>query len=175
MRIDILPWHLRPFSADDLDALVKFANNPRISAAMGDNFPFPYALEDGMKWLGCVIDKEPVCEFAIATEEHMIGCVGVQPMKDVYSVSAEIGYWVAEPFWGRGIATRAIVAASIYAMETLDHSRIQARVFSSNPASARVLEKAGFEYEATLKKSVRKHGKILDQWVYAKFRSDAEP
>ncbi|HIA03547.1 MAG TPA: N-acetyltransferase [Myxococcales bacterium] len=170
MRIEIPPWHLRPFCAEDLDTMVKYSNNLKVSSKMPDHFPHPYQLEDGMKWLSCAIDKDPICEFAIANDDHMIGCVGIQPLTDVYSVSAELGYWVAEPFWGQNIATLALLAASDYAMNTLQYSRLQARVFSNNPASARVLEKAGFVQEAILKKSVRKNATLLDQWIYARFR-----
>jgi RimJ/RimL family protein N-acetyltransferase len=168
MRIDIAPWHLRPLKAEDVDALVKYANNADISSTMGDTFPFPYTLIDGMSWLGTAIGRDPTCQFAVASDDEMIGCVGIHPMEDVYHLSCEIGYWVAEPFWGRGVATSALIAATEYAFSQLHMIRVQARVFSNNPASARVLEKAGFQFEGTMRKSVLKRGEVLDQFLYAK-------
>ena len=101
-----------------------------------------------------------------------VGGIGFTPQHDVERRSAEIGYWLAEEFWGRGIATEALIAVTEYAFANFDLCRLYAHVFDWNGASARVLEKAGYEFEGRLKKSVTKNGQIIDQLMYAKIREE---
>jgi RimJ/RimL family protein N-acetyltransferase len=105
--------------------------------------------------------------FAIAVNDEAVGGIGFVLRGDVERVSAEIGYWLAEPFWKRGIATEALVAVTAYAIETHNLTRVFALPFAWNTASCRVLEKAGYVLEARLRRSAIKDGKITDQMQYA--------
>ena len=113
------------------------------------------------------MDQEPETIFAIASADEVIGCIGMLPQDDVARISAEVGYWLGEPFWNRGVATGALKALTEYAFTEFELVRLYATVMEWNPASARVLEKAGYQYEGLLRKSVIKDGEILDQWLYA--------
>lgn len=99
-----------------------------------------------------------------------VGGIGFELQPDVFNRSAEMGYWLGEPFWGRGIMTEAVKAMTSYAFARFDLYRVYAGVFASNPASARVLEKAGYRLEARLSAAVFKDGQVLDQWMYAQVR-----
>ena len=114
--------------------------------------------------------QRPTQDFAIASELELIGGVGVHIQEDVHRRSAEIGYWLGQAFWGRGIATRVVDAMTDYAFANLPIVRVYAHVFEGNDASARVLEKIGYEYEGRLRKSVYKDGALLDQLVYGTVR-----
>jgi RimJ/RimL family protein N-acetyltransferase len=114
----------------------------------------------------------PETAFAIASSDEAIGGISVQPQYDVYRKSAEIGYWLGEPFWGKGIATLAVRALTSYAFSRLDLLRIYASVFAWNPASARVLEKAGYHIEGKMRDAVYKNGKVTDQLLYGITRAD---
>lgn len=132
-----------------------------------DAFPHPYSLQDAETFLSRVIDAIPRTIFAIATETQAIGSIGLMPGKDVHRFTAEIGYWLAEPFWGNGIMTQAVKSLTAYALLELKLHRIFAEPYTTNPASARVLEKAGFIREGLLRSNVFKDGKILDQFLYS--------
>ena len=109
--------------------------------------------------------------FALATAQEAIGSIGLSPGQDVHRYTAELGYWLAEPFWGRGIVSRAVTALTAHAFsQRTDLVRIQAAVFSWNAASARVLEKAGYQREGVLRQSVFKDGVLGDSYMYAKLR-----
>jgi RimJ/RimL family protein N-acetyltransferase len=118
-------------------------------------------------WLEQMGTQSPESIFAIASVEGLIGVIGLHVQPDVYRKSAELGYWLGEPYWGKGIATMAVKAMVEYGFIQLGLVRIYANVFEGNPASNRVLEKAGFRLEARLQKAVYKEGRILDQFLYA--------
>lgn len=168
MQIDCGDIRIRSYRPDDLEALVRYANNPRVAANLRDRFPHPYTVEDGLEWLAAAAQQDPEANFVIATEAELIGTVGLSLGDDVYRRSAEVGYWVAEPFWGRGIATRVLRAITEWGLAHFDLLRIYAYVFADNVASARVLEKAGYELEGTMRRAVVKDGRVMDQMVYAK-------
>jgi RimJ/RimL family protein N-acetyltransferase len=170
MRIDIGEWCIRSFTAADAAAIVKYANNHRIAVNLRDRFPYPYTRADADAFLNAAMSQRPESDFAIASAHEIIGGVGYHRQSDVYRLSAEVGYWVGEPFWGRGIATRAVRALSEWVFATTPVVRIYAHVFDWNPASARVLEKVGFALEGRMRRSVIKEGKIIDQLVYALVR-----
>ena len=159
---------LRIPEPDDLDAICRHADNPRVSAQLRDLFPSPYSREDGRRWIEHVRSLDPETVWSIATDEEVIGAVGLHLQQDVYRRSAEIGYWLGEPFWGRGIATLAVAAVTRIAFERLDMIRVYATVFETNPASCRVLEKCGYVLEGRLRRSVVKGGRILDHLLYAR-------
>jgi len=158
---------LRGFVDEDRENLANFGNNPVVAAYLHDRFPHPYSLEDAETWIEINREQDPRTVFCIAGEAGCIGSIGLIVGEDVYRKSAEIGYWLAEPFWGKGIATKAVVALSRYAFEQLDLVRVFAGVFSTNPGSSRVLEKAGFRFEGIQHKSVIKNNRLLDQRLYA--------
>lgn len=170
MRIDIGEWHLRRYRASDLAALVKYADNPSIVRNLRDRFPHPYTVEAGRFWITSVCDQEPLATFAIASETELIGGIGLELQHDVYRRSAEIGYWLGEPFWGKGIVTAAVKAVVHYGFSELDLLRIYAGVFATNPRSARVLEKSGFQFEGRLRQAVWKNDQAIDELRYAILR-----
>ena len=135
-----------------------------------DRFPHPYTNTDARNWLEMVVGVRPENSFAIAVDDEAVGGIGFTVQHDVGRRSAEIGYWLGEEFWGRGLATQALIAVTDYAFANYDLCRMYAHVFEWNPASARVLEKAGYEFEGRLKKSVTKDGQTIDQLMYAVVR-----
>ena len=167
MEIDMGGYIMRPWRAGNEEALARYANNRNVWINLRDSFPHPYTVEDAIAWVQLQKDKEPLQNFAIATADEVIGGIGIKLQEDVHRGSAEIGYWLGEPFWNRGITTRALEALTGYAFANFDLVRLYATVFEWNPASARVLEKAGFTYEARLRKSVIKDGKVIDEFLYA--------
>ena len=161
---------IRRFQAEDVDALVRHANNRNVSINLRDIFPFPYERHDAEAWLKEVRKMDPETAFAIATAEELIGGIGLHLQSDVHRRSAEIGYWLAEAYWGRGIATHALQAMTEWGFAHLDINRIFAHVFGWNPASARVLEKAGYVLEGRLRQAVTKDGQVTDLLVYGMVR-----
>ena len=168
VRIDLGPWQVRSFSLADVPALAKHADNPNVAATLRDRFPQPYTQAHAVEWIEHATSQRPQRNFAITSELELIGGIGLEFQHDVHARSAEVGFWLAEPYWGRGIATRALVALTEHAFANFELLRIYAMVFSSNEASARVLEKAGYEFEGRLRMSVVKRGRILDQLVYSR-------
>jgi len=125
------------------------------------------AKKDARAFLKMVTERTPETMFAIAVDGEAVGGIGFVLHPDVERVSAEIGYWLAEPFWGRGIVTQALAAVTAHAIETHGLTRIYAVPFAWNAASCRVLEKAGYVLEGRLRKSAIKDGKLTDQLQYA--------
>ena len=111
--------------------------------------------------------RRPETNFAIASATEAIGGIGLELGRDVHRRSANVGYWLGEPYWGRGIATGALRAFTEFAFAEFDLVRIDANVYEWNPASARVLEKSGYECEGRLRRSITKDGQTIDQWLYA--------
>jgi RimJ/RimL family protein N-acetyltransferase len=167
MNLQLLKCSVRTWRFSDADALVKYANNYRIWANLRDRFPHPYTKRDAVGFLRTVSGQKPETVFAIAVNDEAVGSIGFVLQSDVERVSAEIGYWLGEPFWGRGIATEALSAITRYAIERHQLTRIFALPFAANRASCRVLEKAGYCLEAHLRRSAIKEGVVLDQCQYA--------
>ena len=170
MLLDLGDLRVRSWGRADLDALVRYANNPRIAANLRDQFPHPYTRSAAASYLNGVREAEVETSFAIEYANEAVGGIGFRPGTDISRCSAEIGYWLGEPFWGQGLTSRAVLAASEWAFEKYGLTRIFATAFSHNVASMRVLEKAGFEREGILRRSAVKNGVILDQVLYAKVR-----
>jgi RimJ/RimL family protein N-acetyltransferase len=158
---------VRSWALSDLDSLVRHANNRQIWINLRDRFPYPYTRANGQTYLRHVRETRPETSFAIAVNEEAVGGIGFVPQQDVERVSAEIGYWLGEPFWGRGITTDALGAVTRYAIEHHQLTRIFALPFAHNTASCRVLEKAGYHLEGHLRRSAIKNGEIVDQLQYA--------
>jgi RimJ/RimL family protein N-acetyltransferase len=162
MKIRFSDYMIRSWEMDDAPAIVKYANNKRIWRNLRDAFPHPYTLTDARDFLNKVTAHDLECVFAISTRTESIGGI-----EDVHRYSAELGYWLAEPFWNQGIMTQAVKRIVEYAFAKLNLYRIYAEPYEGNDASVRVLEKAGFKYEGKLRTSVCKDGKLLDQLLYA--------
>jgi [ribosomal protein S5]-alanine N-acetyltransferase len=167
MRLILKTCELRSWRLRDLDSMVAHANNRNIWINLRDRFPHPYTARDGRAFLKHALAQQPETAFAIAVNGDAVGAIGFQISNDVERVSAEIGYWVGEPFWGRGIATEALVALTRYAIAGHGLTRIYAVPFAWNAASCRVLEKAGYVLEGRLRRSAVKDGKVTDQLQYA--------
>ena len=169
------PCLIRPWRSGDKAALVKHADNRRIWLNLRDIFPYPYTAKDADVWLAHVAEQDPVTSLAIEAGGEAVGGIGLLLGGDVHRLSAEIGYWLGEGVWGRGIATAALRAFTPWAFATFGLERIWAGVFSTNPASMRVLEKAGYVREAVLRSAVVKDGALLDQVIYATLRLSDHP
>jgi ribosomal-protein-alanine N-acetyltransferase len=171
MRLETERLVLRPWRKGDEESLVRYANNLKVWINLRDHFPHPYTMEDARNWITrCLTALPPPVSFAIEHQGEAIGGAGLLPMSDVARFTAEVGYWLGEPFWGRGFAAEALSRLTTYAFETFPYERLEALVFDSNPASAKVLQKAGYEYEATLKHSAFKDGRFLDCHMYVRLR-----
>jgi len=163
-----MEFKLRKWNEADLDSLVRYANNWNIAKCLTNGFPHPYTQEDGKKFLSKVVNDSSTKVFAIEVNGEAVGSIGIFPQTDVHEKSAEMGYWLAEEYWGQGIMTKAIQEIVEYGFQTFDIVRIFARPFSANFNSHRVLEKAGFTLEARLKKAIFKNGEFMDELIYAK-------
>jgi ribosomal-protein-alanine N-acetyltransferase len=161
---------IRPWALSDAVAVQRYANNRKIWLNLRDLFPHPYDLEDASRFLHYVTSDKPATTFAIALPTEAIGCIGLQIGRDVHCKTAELGYWLGEPFWGQGIMSEAVAEFARYAFEAFDLNRIYAQPFANNAASARVLEKAGFVCEGRLRANVFKDGQRLDSLLYARVR-----
>ncbi|TAK78846.1 MAG: N-acetyltransferase [Dehalococcoidia bacterium] len=170
MEVALSHARLRPWRLDDSDALARHANNRNVSRNLRDIFPFPYTEADAQAFLARVVPMSPATNLAIEVDGEAAGGIGLRVQSDVYRRTAEIGYWLSEAHWGRGIMTEAVVAMTAHAFEQFDLLRIEADVFARNPASMRVLEKAGFEREAWLRQRVTKGGETMDAAMYALLR-----
>ena len=163
---------LRSYVDDDAEALARHASNPNIAEFLRDQFPQPYTRADAEAWIRHVRGRDPETIFAIATAEELIGNVGLYPQDDVYRLSAELGYWLAEEYWGRGIVSGAVKAICEIAFSRSDMVRIFSCVFEDNVGSCRVLEKCGFRLEGVHRKAVFKAGKITGEKMYSLLREE---
>ena len=167
MKIQFGEYFIRSFKMSDVKSMAKYANNYNIYKRLRDYFPNPYTEKEAKVWLKYVLSQVPETNFAIATKDELIGSIGFTILKDVNRYSAEIGYWLAEPFWGKGIASEALSQLTQFAFSKFELNRIFAGVFEGNSASIKVLEKAGYKFEAKHRKAVFKEGKFLDYFVYS--------
>jgi ribosomal-protein-alanine N-acetyltransferase len=167
MRFNIGAYMLRQWRMEDAPSLVKYADNRKIWMNLRDGFPHPYTLQDAEAFISRAVESRSGSFFAIATQEEVIGSIGLMIGKDVHRFTAEMGYWLAEPFWGKGIMTRAVKRVTVFGIHDLKLLRIFAEPYATNRASARVLEKAGFTLEGILRSSVFKDGRVLDQYLYS--------
>jgi RimJ/RimL family protein N-acetyltransferase len=170
MELKLEHCTLRPYRPGDEPSLVQYANNRNVSRNMRDRFPYPYTEADAHEWTARVSGQMPVTNFAIVVDGIAVGGIGLELGTDVARRSAEIGYWLGEPFWGRGLATEALRAVTEYAFRTFDICRIEAGVFGWNPASARVLEKVGYTLEGRSRLAIVKDGRMGDRLLYGLVR-----
>ncbi|MEA5459165.1 GNAT family protein [Arcicella sp. LKC2W] len=171
-KISSQNFTLRPFKEGDQDSLVANANNIKIFNHVRDIFPYPYTHDDASWWIDAnkETDKPATC-FAIDIDGKVVGAVGFVLGNDIYRISAEIGYWLGENYWGKGIASEAVILMTDYTFKNFPNiERIWAGIFDFNKASMRVLEKADYHFEGIQKKSAIKNEVVLDIHVYVKFR-----
>ena len=164
---------LRPWSEGDAPSLVHHANNYEIWRRLRDRFPHPYTQADAQQWIAFAQQQDPQTQFAIEVhgeehgEEEVAGGITLELGSDIERYSAEIGYWLGEAFWRKGIATIAVGALTRYGFEAFNLTRIFAVPFAHSTASIRVLEKCGYVCEGVMRRSAIKEGVVLDQVLYA--------
>ncbi|MCQ5131301.1 GNAT family N-acetyltransferase [Butyricicoccus faecihominis] len=167
-----MQFTLKKWDERFIDDVARYGNNAKIAANLRDVFPFPYTREDAVGYVRmCAQNDESrqLCR-AIVADGRAVGSVGVFCGSDVYRKSAELGYWLAEEYWGKGIMTEAAKQLCAAAFAAFDIVRIEAEPFAYNQGSRRVLEKAGFTLEGVKRQSVFKNGAIQDSCVYALLR-----
>ena len=157
---------IRKLTNADAELLTKYANNPKIAANLRDRFPSPYTLKDAQYFIDTFGGESSTHNFCITLDNDFVGMIGFFPLDDIYRFNAEFGYWVAEPYWGQGIASEAIRLIMSFARNYTNLVRIFAGVFEYNEASARVLAKNGFTLECRARKAVYKHNRFWDEDRY---------
>ncbi|MFN0203419.1 MAG: GNAT family N-acetyltransferase [Bacteroidia bacterium] len=162
---------LRPWQTGDEPALVKYGDNYDIWMSLRDTFPHPYTWNQAAAWIELANAHQPYQNFAIVVNGEAIGGVGIALGEGNYRKKAEIGYWLGQPFWGKGIATEALNQMTEYAFHSFDICRLEAHVYSFNTASCRVLEKAGYELEGIMRQSIVKANQVYDAYLYAKLKN----
>ena len=172
MQLDLETCGLRSFRESDAAELARHANNRKVSMQLRDRFPHPYTIDDAHEWIAIARGRDPEQNFAITVDDLPVGGIGVEIQDDVERCSAEVGYWIGESHWGRGIATVAVSGITRFAFEAYDLERLFGVVNVSNPASCRVLEKAGYQLEGRMRRSAIKDGTVTDRFLYAIIRED---
>jgi ribosomal-protein-alanine N-acetyltransferase len=167
MILELEKCIIRSYQPSDAKSLAKYANNRKIWLNLRDGFPYPYTINDAEDFIDTALNKNPETYFAICTRSEAIGGIGYSLHTDVERLSAEIGYWLGEPFWGKGIVTDALIAVTQYAINTHGLYRVYAVPYETNKASFCVLEKAGYQMEGRMRKSAIKDKKIVDQLLFA--------
>ena len=162
-----MAYTLRPFNINDLESLVEYANNYKIAANLTNQFPHPYTRESGEAFIKMATQHSPPTILAIEINGKASGGIGLHLQTDIHIKNAELGYWLAEPYWGQGIMTKAVKHIVNYGFKNLDITRIFARPFGTNLASQKVLKNAGFVLEGKFKDTIYKNGEYLDELIYA--------
>lgn len=165
---------IRNWRIQDAENLAFALNNKKIQDNLRDGLPFPYTIQDAEQFISSMLtaDKEKTFAFAITVEDKAIGSIGIFRMDNIHRKTAEMGYYISEPYWGKGIGTSAIKQICTYIFSNTDIIRIFAEPFSDNAASCRILEKAGFSFEGTLQKNAIKNNIIMDMKMYALIKND---
>ncbi|WP_186423237.1 GNAT family N-acetyltransferase [Lacrimispora celerecrescens] len=165
---------IREWQIEDSENLALVINNKKIQDNLRDGLPYPYSVEDAKEYITSMLsaDKDETYAFAITVDDKAIGSIGVFRCNNIHFRSAEMGYYIAESYWGKGIGTSAVKQTCRYIFEHTDIIRIFAEPFAYNTASCHILEKAGFQCEGILRKNAIKNGVILDMKMYALIKED---
>lgn len=163
---------VRSYRAGDAASLATHANNRKIWLNLRDRFPHPFRESDGAAYISDVLARPKPTSFAITVDDVAIGGISLRLGSDIERLTAELGYWLGEQFWGRGIASDAVRAVTEFGFRELRLMRIFAVPFAHNVASQRVLEKAGYERETLLRAGAIKDGQLLDEYLYARINPD---
>lgn len=165
---------IRKWELTDAGDLARAISNTKIQNNLRDGLPYPYTKQDAIEYISAMLssDENEVFAFAITADGKAIGSIGVFRQENIHRRTAELGYYIAEKYWGKGITTEAVKQISKYVFDKSDIIRIYAEPFAYNTASCRVLEKAGFQYEGTLRNNAVKNGKIIDMKMYALLKTE---
>ena len=165
---------LEKWNSKYIDDVARYADNPRVAANLRDAFPSPYTYADAEQYVSDCIEKGDTtqCTRAIVVDGHAVGCIGFFIQSDVYAKCAEVGYWLAEEYWRKGIMSRALCMLCAYGFDNYDIERIYAEPFADNAGSCGVLEKAGFTLEGELRRNVYKNGQFHNSRIYGLLRND---
>jgi len=166
---------LRAWSLEDAPDIAAAISNKKVQDNLRDGIPFPYTEKDAEEYISSVLDakKDSQYVYAIQYDNKVVGSIGIHRRDNVHRLTAELGYYIAEPYWGKGITTEAVRQVCAYTFENTDIVRIFAEPYAYNDASCRVLEKAGFQYEGLLCRNAIKNGRIIDMKMYAILKADA--
>jgi RimJ/RimL family protein N-acetyltransferase len=162
---------IRPFCLADASSLALQANNRKVWRNLRDLMPHPYAESDAVEFISQTMAEPQPTSFAIEVDGAARGAIGVKLRDNIERIGAELGYWLGEAYWGRGMMSEAVPAFTRWAIDRFQLVRVEAIVFEWNPASARVLEKSGFIREGVLRRSAIKDGQVIDRWMYAYVRA----
>ena len=165
---------IRKWNLSDAADLAMAISNKNIQDNLRDGLPYPYTEKDGADFISAMLsaDENETFAFAITVDDKVVGSIGVFRQGNIHRLTAELGYYIAEEHWGRGIMTEAVRQICQYVFEKSDIIRIYAEPFAYNVASCRVLEKAGFRYEGTLRNNAVKNGKIIDMKMYSLLKAE---
>ena len=169
MKCRIRKWELS--DAKDLAAAL---SNKKVQDNLRDGLPYPYTEQDGKEFISAMLsaDKNETFAFAIMVDDKVVGSIGIFRQGNIHSQTAELGYYIAEEYWGKGIMTEAVKQICEYVFAKSDIIRIYAEPFANNIASCRVLEKVGFQYEGTLRSNAVKNGKVIDMEMYSLLKAE---
>jgi len=170
MKINLSHCRLRNWSVNDVESLVRHANDPRVTAFLRDIFPHPYTHADAISWI--TRSSKDDLNLAVEVNGEAAGGIGCMPGSDVHRIKAEMGFWIGAVHWGKGIATEAATAFSNDLLDMHGFLRIESHVFQNNSASARVLRKAGFILESKQVKAIIKNGSVMDLLIFVKLKED---
>jgi ribosomal-protein-alanine N-acetyltransferase len=165
---------IRKWKLSDAKDLASVISNKKIQDNLRDGLPYPYTEQDATDYISAMLseDENKTLAFAITIDNKAIGSIGAFRQKNIHRHTAEIGYYIAEEYWGKGLMTEAVKQICSYIFDKSNIVRIYAEPFSYNKASCRVLEKAGFLYEGTLRSNAIKNGKTIDMLMYSRLKTD---
>ena len=165
---------IRKWELSDATNLAAALSNKKVQDNLWDGLPYPYTEQDGTDYISAMLsaDENETFAFAITIDEKVVGSIGIFRQGNIHRQTAELGYYIAEEYWGRGIMTEAVRQICAYVFEKSDIIRIYAEPFAYNAASCRVLEKAGFQYEGTLRSNAVKNGEIIDMKMYSLLKTE---
>lgn len=163
---------IRKWKLSDAANLAAALSNKKVQDNLRDGLPYPYTEQDGIDFISAMLsaDKNDTFAFAVTIDDKAIGSIGAFRQSNIHQLTAELGYYIAEEYWGKGIMAEAVKQICEYVFSVSDIIRIYAEPFAYNTASCRVLEKSGFQYEGTLRKNAVKNGKVLDMKLYSKIK-----
>mgnify|MGYP004551164421 FL=1 len=166
---------IRKWKLSDAKNLALALSNKKIQDNLRDGLPYPYTEQDGKEYISAMLsaNENETFAFAITVDEKAIGSIGAFRQENVHRRTAELGYYIAEEYWGKGIMTEAVKQICKYVFDKSDIIRIYAAPYAHNIASCRVLEKVGFQYEGTLRSNAIKNGKVVDMKMYSLLKGEA--
>ena len=165
---------IRKWALSDAKELAAALSNKKVQDNLRDGLPYPYTEQDGADYISAMLsaDENEIFAFAITVDEKLVGSIGIFRQGNIHRQTAELGYYIAEEYWGKGIMTEAVKQICGYVFDKSDIIRIYAEPFAYNAASCRVLEKAGFQYEGTLRSNAVKNGEVIDMKMYSLLKTE---